>query len=291
MSSRGATLPADGSRPRCRHRPILGPQWLAEHVLQGRHVAGRGERTHGKTTTTSMLAWILEAAGQPRRTVGGVPQNFRSRPGSAKNLRDQKPTGDLPPSSTSKFVHYRPRTAVLNNLRVRPRRHLPVLNARHRPQFHHLVRTMPASWTPGRERSRQALQRVLARGQWSRMQRGANAETGVLRVRGEPQTFDDCAAHSRSGAWVGADGRNTTSSMPWRPSLPPSVWAWRPAKPARPASDVRRRVGCAVVRASGVKVYDDFAHHRPRSAPRWTACAAASPGDRVTVSSSRAPAP
>src|SRR3990167_7662259 len=109
-----------------------GPQWLAEHVLQGRHVLAVAG-THGKTTTTSMLAWILESAGQqPGFLIGGVPLNFgvsarlgaprRPSPGSV-------PQGDAPLfvieadeydtaffDKRSKFVHYRPRTAVLNNL-------------------------------------------------------------------------------------------------------------------------------------------------------------------------------
>ncbi len=98
-----------------------GPQWLADHVLQGRHVLAVAG-THGKTTTTSMLAWILEHAGlQPGFLVGGVPLNFgvSARLGSGKTFvieADEYDTAFF--DKRSKFVHYRPRTAILNNLEL-----------------------------------------------------------------------------------------------------------------------------------------------------------------------------
>jgi len=100
-------------------RYTSGPQWLAENVLQGRHVLAIAG-THGKTTTTSMLAWILEEAGlQPGFLVGGVPVNFgvSARLGGASCFvieADEYDTAFF--DKRSKFVHYRPRTAVLNNL-------------------------------------------------------------------------------------------------------------------------------------------------------------------------------
>ena len=96
-----------------------GPQWLAEHVLQGRHVLAVAG-THGKTTTSAMLAWILESAGlEPGFLVGGVPLNFgvSARLGQGKTFvieADEYDTAFF--DKRSKFVHYRPRTAVLNNL-------------------------------------------------------------------------------------------------------------------------------------------------------------------------------
>jgi len=101
------------------HPYTSGPQWLAEHVLQGRHVIAVAG-THGKTTTTAMLAWILESAGlQPGFLVGGVPMNFgvSARLGLGKCFvieADEYDTAFF--DKRSKFVHYRPRTAVLNNL-------------------------------------------------------------------------------------------------------------------------------------------------------------------------------
>ncbi|MEY2686568.1 MAG: hypothetical protein RL375_766, partial [Pseudomonadota bacterium] len=96
-----------------------GPQWLADHVLQGRHVLAVAG-THGKTTTTAMLAWILESAGlQPGFLVGGVPSNFgvSARLGTGQAFvieADEYDTAFF--DKRSKFVHYRPRTLVLNNL-------------------------------------------------------------------------------------------------------------------------------------------------------------------------------
>src|SRR5918993_33569 len=129
-------------------RYTSGPQWLAEHVLQGRHVLAVAG-THGKTTTTSMLAWILEQAGrQPGFLVGGVPLNFGvsarlggSAPQAAFVIEaDEYDTAFF--DKRSKFVHYRPRTAVLNNLEFDHADIFDDLAAIER-QFHHLVRTVP----------------------------------------------------------------------------------------------------------------------------------------------------
>ena len=137
-----------------------GPQWLAEHVLQGRHVLAVAG-THGKTTTTSMLAWILESSGQqPGFLIGGVPLNFgvSARLGAAQRPAPAAaPLGAAPLfvieadeydtaffDKRSKFVHYRPRTAVLNNLEFDHADIFDDLAAIER-QFHHLVRTVPPS--------------------------------------------------------------------------------------------------------------------------------------------------
>ena len=174
-----------------------GPQWLAEHVLQGRHVLAVAG-THGKTTTTSMLAWILEHAGlQPGFLVGGVPLNFgisarlgRVAPGAPFVIEaDEYDTAFF--DKRSKFVHYRPRTAVLNNLEYDHADIFPDLAAIE-TQFHHLVRTVPRSGRLVVNIREAALERVLARGCWSEVQRfGARKEEpGALRARGEPHAFD-----------------------------------------------------------------------------------------------------
>ena len=135
-----------------------GPQWLAEHVLQGRHVLAVAG-THGKTTTTAMLTWILEHAGlQPGFLVGGVPLNFgvSARLGQASSAAataasvgapfvieaDEYDTAFF--DKRSKFVHYRPRTAILNNLEHDHADIFPDLAAIE-TQFHHLVRIVPAN--------------------------------------------------------------------------------------------------------------------------------------------------
>jgi UDP-N-acetylmuramate: L-alanyl-gamma-D-glutamyl-meso-diaminopimelate ligase len=253
-----------------------GPQWLAEHVLQGRHVLAVAG-THGKTSTTSMLAWILECAGlQPGFLVGGVPQNFgiSARLGSGNGTSpgtvgktfvieaDEYDTAFF--DKRSKFVHYRPRTAILNNLEHDHADIFPDLAAIE-TQFHHLVRTVPASGrlvVNGRE---EALQRVLQRGCWSEVQRfGARKEEpGVLRARGEPHAFDVLRGSMKVGRvdWSLLGEHNQLNALAAigaaeHVGVEPDV----AAAALGSFQNVRRRMElCGEV--AGVKVYDDFAHH------------------------------
>ena len=171
-----------------------GPQWLAEHVLQGRHVLAVAG-THGKTTTTAMLAWILDQAGlQPGFLVGGVPLNFgvSARLGTGKTFvieADEYDTALF--DKRSKFVHYRPRTTVMNNLELDHADIFPDLAAIE-TQFHHLVRTVPSNGRLVVNARDEALKRVLARGCWSEVLRFGTKreEPGGLCARGEPQSFD-----------------------------------------------------------------------------------------------------
>src|SRR5690242_6595289 len=163
-------------------RYASGPQWLADHVLPGRHVLAVAG-THGKTTTTAMLAWILEACGRaPGFLVGGVPANFgvSARLGATDAdapfviEADEYDTAFF--DKRSKFVHYRPRTAVLNNLEFDHADIFDDLAAIER-QFHHLVRTVPRRGRLVVNSREEALQRVLAMGCWSEVQRfGARKE-------------------------------------------------------------------------------------------------------------------
>ena len=194
-----------------------GPQWLSEHVLQGRHVLAVAG-THGKTTTTAMLTWILECAGlQPGFLVGGVPLNF------GVSARLGAPTlpaarGSLPPDGAdlpwggpaanpggpvfvieadeydtaffdkrSKFVHYRPRTAVLNNLEFDHADIFDNLAAIER-QFHHLVRTVPGSGRVVVNGLEESLARVLHMGCWSEV-RSFGAAVSDFSAAGEPHDF------------------------------------------------------------------------------------------------------
>jgi UDP-N-acetylmuramate: L-alanyl-gamma-D-glutamyl-meso-diaminopimelate ligase len=126
-------------------RYVSGPQWLAEHVLQDKWVLGVAG-THGKTTTTSMLSWILEHQGfQPGFLIGGIPLNFgiSARLGESDFFvieADEYDSAFF--DKRSKFVHYRPRTAILNNLEYDHADIFPDLDAI-KKQFHHLVRTVP----------------------------------------------------------------------------------------------------------------------------------------------------
>ena len=150
-----------------------GPQWISEHILRGRHVMAVAG-THGKTTTSSILAWILEACGKaPGYLIGGVPGNF----GASARLGTGSPyfviEGDEYDTcfcdKRSKFVHYRPKTAILNNLEYDHADIFENLAAIER-SFHHLVRTMARSALVVSNAGSPALERVLAMGCWSRLE-------------------------------------------------------------------------------------------------------------------------
>lgn len=174
-----------------------GPQWLSEHVLQGRHVLAVAG-THGKTTTTSMLAWILECAQlTPGFLVGGVPLDFgvsarlgQKAPEQERSLfvieADEYDTAFF--DKRSKFVHYRPRTAVLNNLEFDHADIFPDLAAIER-QFHHLVRTVPATGRVVFNGLEESLARVLHQGCWSE-QRSFGAAVSDFTAQGEHHAFD-----------------------------------------------------------------------------------------------------
>ncbi len=248
-----------------------GPQWLAEHVLQGRHVVAVAG-THGKTTTTSMVAWVLDQAGlEPGFLVGGVPLNFGV---SARLGR----TGDTPSpfvieadeydtaffDKRSKFVHYRPTTAVLNNLELDHADIFENLAAIER-QFHQLVRTVPRRGrivVNGREDS---LQRVLAMGCWSEVVRfGARKEEpGAWRSRGEPHAFDVLRGSLRAARveWSLLGEHNQLNALATLAAADHlGVPAERAAKALARFENVRRRLELRG-EVGGIKVYDDFAHH------------------------------
>jgi UDP-N-acetylmuramate: L-alanyl-gamma-D-glutamyl-meso-diaminopimelate ligase len=248
-------------------RYTSGPQWLAEQVLQGRHVLAVAG-THGKTTTTSMLAWILEHAGQqPGFLVGGVPGNFgvSARLGQGQTFvieADEYDTAFF--DKRSKFVHYRPRTAVLNNLEYD---HADIFAdlAAIETQFHHLVRTVPASGRLIVNARDDALQRVLARGCWSEVTRfGALREApGMLRARGEPHAFDVLRGSLKVAQveWPLLGEHNQLNALAAigaaeHVGVTPEVSAAALAGFA----NVRRRMELRG-EAGGVPVYDDFAHH------------------------------
>ena len=248
-------------------RYTSGPQWLADQVLPGRHVLAVAG-THGKTTTTSMLAWMLEAAGlQPGFLVGGVPLNFgvSARLGEGRTFvieADEYDTAFF--DKRSKFVHYRPRTAILNNLELDHADIFPDLAAIE-TQFHHLVRTVPASGRLVVNARDEALQRVLARGCWSEVQRfGTRKEApGGLRARGEPHDFDVLRGSLKIAhvTWPLLGEHNQLNALAALAAAEHVGVA--PEAAAASLADfrnVRRRLELRG-EAGGVKVYDDFAHH------------------------------
>ncbi|WP_395138764.1 UDP-N-acetylmuramate:L-alanyl-gamma-D-glutamyl-meso-diaminopimelate ligase [Schlegelella aquatica] len=244
-------------------RYTSGPQWLAEEVLQGRHVLAVAG-THGKTTTTSMLAWVLEHAGlAPGFLVGGVPQNFgvSARLGSGRCFvieADEYDTAFF--DKRSKFVHYRPRTAVLNNLEFD---HADIFEdlAAIEKQFHHLVRTVPGSGrlvVNGREAS---LSRVLARGCWSGIERFG--VPGGWSAVGEPHAFDVLRDGTRVARveWDLLGEHNQMNALAvFAAADHVGVGPEATASALGEFRNVKRRLELRG-ESQGVKVYDDFAHH------------------------------
>jgi len=246
-------------------RYVSGPQWLAEHVLHGRHVMAVAG-THGKTTTASMLAWILEQAGRsPGFLIGGVPLDFSlSARHSASDLfvieADEYDTAFF--DKRSKFVHYRPRTAILNNLEFD---HADIFDdlADIERQFHHLVRIVPRSGLVIANGQEEAIARVLAKGCWTPVER--------LGVVGGWQAGAPDGDGGFAVAWQGELlGRVRWSQLGEynRMNALAAIAAARHAGVEPPVaiealarfSGVRRRMELRG-RARDVSVYDDFAHH------------------------------
>jgi len=246
---------------------VSGPQWLADHLLPGQHVLAVAG-THGKTTTSAMLAWIFEQAGQPANfLIGGVAPDLqvsaRYDPAIARFVIEADEYDTAFFDKRSKFVHYRPRTAILNNLEYDHADIFPDLQAIE-TQFHHLVRTIPASGCIIRPAVSDALDRVLARGCWSTVQTFGSG--------GQWQARDDAADGHR--CQILQDGR-ILGTLDWSlaglhnqanalAALAAAHHAGIPATAGIAAlctfQGVRRRLELRGTRG-GVSVYDDFAHH------------------------------
>ena len=250
-----------------------GPQWLAEHVLQGRHVLAVAG-THGKTTTTAMLAWILEHAGlNPGFLVGGVPLNFdrSARLGQSSFFvieADEYDTAFF--DKRSKFVHYRPRTAVLNNLEFDHADIFDDLAAIER-QFHHLLRTVPGSGPHGSGRVvvnglEESLARVLHAGCWSEV-RSFGAAVSDFTAAGEPHDFQvryqgRTVGHVKWGLTGLHNQLNALAAIAAAEhvGVAPDVAAHALGL----FENVKRRMevrGTVTVSDARITVYDDFAHH------------------------------
>jgi UDP-N-acetylmuramate: L-alanyl-gamma-D-glutamyl-meso-diaminopimelate ligase len=245
-----------------------GPQWLAEHVLQGRHVIAVAG-THGKTTTTAMIAWILECSGlQPGFLVGGVPLNFgvSARLGSGASFvieADEYDTAFF--DKRSKFVHYRPRTAVLNNLEFDHADIFDNLGAIER-QFHHLVRTVPARGRLLVNGLEESLARVLHMGCWSEV-RSFGATVSDFSALGEPDAFDVLyqgrVITRVKWALTGVHNQlNALAAIAAAEHVGVSPDA--AAKALQSFENVKRRMelrGTVAYQGGSIAVFDDFAHH------------------------------
>jgi len=253
---------------------ISGPQWLAENVLQGKWVLAVAG-THGKTTTSSMLSWILEYAGlAPGFLIGGVPENFSvsarlpQMPVQDKNSvspffvieADEYDTAFF--DKRSKFVHYRPRTAVLNNLEFDHADIFEDLNAIEK-QFHHLVRTIPQQGLVVANGKESSLQRVLDKGCWTPVEKfGTDDDWQAINAQGDG-SFDVIYKGQMQGhvAWGLLGEHNRMNALA-------SIAAARHAGVAVDVSiaaltefkNVKRRMEVRG-ESRGVVVYDDFAHH------------------------------
>ncbi len=244
---------------------VSGPQWLADNILRDRWVLGVAG-THGKTTTTSILAWILEEAGlSPSFLVGGVPQGF----GVSARLSSISPFFVVEADEydtafcdkRSKFVHYRPRTLILNNLEYDHADIFPDLAAIE-TQFHHLVRTLPAQGLIVANGRDEALDRVLARGCWTPVER-FDAPQGWQASAVDGDAFDVLLDGQRLG--------RTRFALPGHHNRSNAIAALAAARHAGVPVDVglkaletfqgvKRRLEVRGT-VGGITVYDDFAHH------------------------------
>jgi UDP-N-acetylmuramate: L-alanyl-gamma-D-glutamyl-meso-diaminopimelate ligase len=247
-----------------------GPQWLSEHVLQGRHVLAVAG-THGKTSTSSMLTWILEAAGlKPGFLVGGVPLNFgvsarlgEIAPGHARNYfvieADEYDTAFF--DKRSKFVHYKPRTAILNNLEFDHADIFEDLKAIEK-QFHHLVRTVPGQGRLVVNGLEESLTRVLNQGCWSEV-RSFGAAVSDFTAQGSPSDFDvmqrgQKVAHVNWSLGGVHNQLNALAAIAAAEHV--GVSPHVAAKALSEFQNVKRRMEVRGT-VAGVTVYDDFAHH------------------------------
>lgn len=253
---------------------VSGPEWLAQHVLAGRWVLAVAG-THGKTSTAAMLAWILEEAGlAPGFLIGGIPENFgvsarlprapRAEPDGQSPFfvieADEYDTAFF--DKRSKFVHYRPRTAILNNLEFDHADIFPDLAAIE-TQFHHLVRTVPSAGRVIVHADHASLDRVLARGCWTPVERfGATGDWTLGTVEAEGR-FTVCFQGEAVGQvdWdlLGEHNRHNALAAiaaARHVGVPPAVAIEALSRFA----NVKRRMEVKGI-AAGVTVYDDFAHH------------------------------
>ena len=246
---------------------ISGPQWLGENVLQGKWVLAVAG-THGKTSTSAMLAWILEHAGlSPGFLVGGVPKNF--------GISARSPKGDSPFfvieadeydtaffDKRSKFVHYRTRTAILNNLEYDHADIFPNVEAI-QTQFHHLVRTIPANGLIVSNGRDEYLQHTLLMGCWSSVEQFGPGMLWDFR-RAERDTQFNVIFKGVDKGMVDWDQMGNHNTMNALAAIAAARHAGVPTKMAIDAlsdfTGVARRMENKG-EIGGITVYDDFAHH------------------------------
>ncbi|WPO99456.1 UDP-N-acetylmuramate:L-alanyl-gamma-D-glutamyl-meso-diaminopimelate ligase [Pseudomonas sp. HR96] len=245
---------------------VSGPQWLADHVLQGRWVLAVAG-THGKTSTSSMLAWVLEHAGMsPGFLIGGVPQNFAvsARLGDTPFFvveADEYDSAFF--DKRSKLVHYRPRTAILNNLEYDHADIFPDLAAIER-QFHHLVRTIPGEGLIIHPTTEPALQRVIEMGCWTPVQTtGVGGQWQARLLSADGSRFEVSFEGVLQGTvqWGLTGQHNVANALATLAAARHvGVVGAMGVQALSAFKNVKRRMETVAV-VNGVTIYDDFAHH------------------------------
>ncbi|MGZ8952950.1 MAG: UDP-N-acetylmuramate:L-alanyl-gamma-D-glutamyl-meso-diaminopimelate ligase, partial [Methylobacter sp.] len=249
-------------------RYVSGPQWLAEHVLQDKWVLGVAG-THGKTTTTSMLSWILEHQGfNPGFLIGGIPLNFgiSARLGESDFFvieADEYDSAFF--DKRSKFVHYRPRTAILNNLEYDHADIFPDLDAI-KKQFHHLVRTVPGEGLIISPECDANINDVLAMGCWTPVAKtsiNADAQWNAQLINSDGSRFNVLMDNQEQGCveWSLTGEHNVYNALS---AIVAAKHVGILPKDAIAAlgqfKNVKRRME-VIANINGVTIYDDFAHH------------------------------
>ena len=254
-----------------------GPQWLSEHVLKDRWVLAVAG-THGKTTTTSMLTWILEYAGhEPGYLIGGVPLNFPSSARLGKSEffvieADEYDSAFF--DKRSKFIHYRTRTAVLGNLEFDHADIFPDLAAI-QTQFHHLLKTIPQNGLIIAPLNNKNLDEVFARGIWSEQEffslnddsaaqwrvKSLNRQGSHFQVKYVEDSSNENSTQSGEVNWALLGKHNIQNAVA---ALAAAAHAGVPLEKSCEAlstfAGVKRRLEL-LGEFSKVKIYDDFAHH------------------------------
>lgn len=253
---------------------ISGPQWLAENVLHHHWVLAVAG-THGKTTTASMLAWVLEYAGlAPGFLIGGVPQNFsvsarlpqtpRQDPHSQSPFfvieADEYDTAFF--DKRSKFVHYRPRTAILNNLEFDHADIFADLGAI-QTQFHHLVRTVPSDGLIVANGREEALHETIDKGCWTPIEWFGNQAGWQIGEADEKGGFDVFFKGAKAGhvAWELLGEHNRMNALAViAAARHVGVDVQTACEALGRFQNVKRRMEIKGT-VNGITVYDDFAHH------------------------------
>lgn len=247
-----------------------GPQWLAEHLLQNKWVLAAAG-THGKTTTATMLAWILEQAGySPGFLIGGVPLDFpcSARLGNSSYFvieADEYDTAFF--DKRSKFVHYKPRTLIMNNLEYDHADIFPDLAAIQQ-QFHHLVRTIPTKGQIILPQADSALKEVLAKGVWSELvytdiQADSSVQWHTTNVNPDASRFEILLNGISVGKikWKMTGLHNVSNALSalaaaYHIGITPEI----SIAALNSFAGIKRRMEL-IGKVNNIYLYDDFAHH------------------------------